>query len=63
VAKAFVDVKRCQGHGRCELIAPRLFTVTDLGVSSVLADEIDPGDMDSALEAEHSCPEQAITVE
>jgi ferredoxin len=63
MAKGIVDEQRCQGHGRCELIAPHLFAVDDRGISSVLVGDIDPADLADAEEAEQSCPEQAITVE
>ena len=63
MVKAIVDEQRCQGHGRCELIAPLLFAVDDRGISSVLVDDIDPADPADAEEAEQSCPERAITMQ
>jgi ferredoxin len=63
MAKAFIDAKRCQGHGRCALIAPQLFDVGDDGVGFVVADHIDAEDIAAAEEADLSCPEQAITLD
>jgi ferredoxin len=63
MVKAIVDEQRCQGHGRCELIAPQFFAVDDRGISSVLVDDIDPADLAGAEEAEQSCPERAITMQ
>lgn len=63
MTKASVDSQRCQGHGRCEIIAPQLFAVDGSGISRVLVAEIDPSDLADAQEAVLSCPEQAITLE
>ena len=29
-----IDASRCQGHGRCSLISPKLFDVTDDGLGN-----------------------------
>lgn len=63
MTKAFVDTSRCHGHGRCEIIAPKIFAVGGDGISRVLVGEIDPADLPDAREAAASCPEQAITLE
>jgi ferredoxin len=57
-----VDTAKCQGHGRCAIIAPDVFDVDDLGKSLVLLEEC-PGELRAAAEeAALSCPETAITV-
>jgi ferredoxin len=57
-----IDTTRCQGHGRCAIIAPGVFDVDDLGKGTVLLDPC-PGEFRAlAEEAEYSCPENAVTV-
>jgi ferredoxin len=57
-----IDTTRCQGHGRCAIIAPEVFDVDDFGQGKVLVDPC-PGELRAtAEEAEYSCPENAITV-
>ncbi len=58
-----IDGSRCQGHGRCELIAPTYFVVDDSGVGRVLVDVVDPADESDVDEAEFCCPERAISLE
>ena len=41
-----IDPERCQGHGRCALISPKLFDVDDVGLGVVLLP--DPGSEDAA---------------
>ncbi|GAA1518267.1 ferredoxin [Nocardioides humi] len=56
------DVERCQGHGRCALLAPDVFDVDDLGKVLVLRKEVGDelaGDVDEAVT---SCPEAALGV-
>ena len=59
-----IDAERCQGHGRCFLIAPNLFTFDDLGSGVVLAEGI-LGDetLEIARLAQLNCPEHAISIE
>jgi ferredoxin len=64
--KVLVDGGRCQGHGRCWSIEPKLFEPRDdLGHSAVLGGEDHPDDPDLIARAERAaeaCPERAITV-
>jgi ferredoxin len=58
-----VDPDKCQGHNRCYSIAPDLFELDDLGMSSAAGS----GDVPAALEgaarrAEANCPEHAVVV-
>lgn len=55
-----IDGSRCQGHGRCELIAPTYFVVDDTGHGQVLLAEVAPADEADVDEAEFCCPEKAI---
>jgi ferredoxin len=55
-----IDTTRCQGHGRCALINPELFEVSDDGYGEVLNPEPE-GDLKAdADRAVGNCPEQAI---
>jgi ferredoxin len=55
-----IDGSRCQGHGRCVLIAPDYFDVDETGLGKVLVAEIAPADAADLREARHCCPENAI---
>src|ERR1700739_1377720 len=57
-----VDTARCQGHGRCAIVAPEVFDVDDLGQGKVVLDPCPEEFRAAAEEAEFSCPETAITV-
>jgi ferredoxin len=56
-----IDASRCQGHGRCSLISPKLFDVTDDGLGQVLVTEPGPEDADDVARAIDNCPESAIS--
>lgn len=62
MARVSIDGEKCQGHGRCALIAPEVFDVDDLGVGVVLVDSVSGDDRDDAEEAALSCPESAIAL-
>ena len=58
-----VDPERCQGHARCNALAPELFVLDELGN----AHEVDGGRVPAGLEdkahlAKANCPELAIEV-
>lgn len=61
--RAFVDKNTCIGCGLCPSICSDIFEMDDDGLA--IAKEIDIEDslIDSAKEAEDSCPVGAITVE
>ena len=62
--KVSIDAERCQGHGRCFLMAPTLFDSDDLGNGTVLGDgTVPPEFFDVARLAEANCPEHAISIE
>jgi len=61
--RVHVDQARCQGHNRCYSIAPDVFELDDLGVSSETGDGIVPPELvDAARRAEANCPEFAISL-
>jgi ferredoxin len=55
-----IDSTRCQGHGRCALINPELFAVSDDGLGVVLQPEQGPEAAADIQRAIGNCPEQAI---
>jgi ferredoxin len=55
-----IDPTRCQGHGRCALISPDLFDVSDDGYGVVLDPEPEGDAQAGAGRAIGNCPEQAI---
>ncbi|MEQ8841869.1 MAG: ferredoxin [Acidimicrobiales bacterium] len=62
-----LDRVRCQGHGRCYVLAPAVFESDDDGygiVVSTLAvnSEILPDLHDAARKGAANCPEDAITL-
>jgi ferredoxin len=64
VFRVRVDPAKCQGHNRCYNLAPELFDVDDLGMSSARGDGTVPPELiDKARRAVANCPEYAITLE
>jgi ferredoxin len=58
-----LDADRCQGHGRCYVLAPDLFDADDFGHCVLLVDEVPAGRLDGARSGVENCPEQALTLE
>jgi len=58
-----LDADRCQGHGRCYVLAPDLFDADDYGHCVLLVDEIPAGREDDARTGVENCPEQALSLE
>jgi ferredoxin len=56
-----VDPDRCQGHNRCVVLAPDIFTTDEFGYASI-KDEATDVDLEEVQVAEQNCPERAITV-
>lgn len=58
-----VHPDRCQGHGMCRLICSQIFRLNDDdGHATVLTEEV-PHELEKkAIQAQRSCPEQAIEV-
>jgi len=61
--KVGVDRARCQGHARCNALAPELFELDDLGNAREIGDGTVPAGLeDKASLARANCPELAIDV-
>jgi ferredoxin len=61
--KVNIDSERCQGHGRCYVLAPDAFEDNYEGYGRVLGDGIVRPDQElAARRAAASCPEVAITL-
>jgi ferredoxin len=59
-----VDPDKCQGHNRCYSLAPELFDIDDLGMSSAKGDGTVPDELlDKARKAVANCPEYAVILE
>lgn len=61
--KAYVDKETCIGCELCPEICPEIFFMEDDGLANAEDIEISDDLLDSAKEAEESCPVDAITVE
>ncbi len=61
--RVHVDPDRCQGHNRCYSVAPELFDLDDLGISSEIGAGIVPAELiGEARLAVANCPEHAISL-
>jgi ferredoxin len=58
-----LDSERCQGHGRCYVLAPDLFDADEYGHCVVLTPEVPPHKEEEARTGVDNCPEQALTLE
>lgn len=63
LSQVSIDPNKCQGHGRCVLIAPDYFDIDDTGFGVVLRAEVSEADKADIDEAVLSCPENAIILE
>jgi ferredoxin len=62
--RVHVDPEKCQGHNRCFSLAPELFEIDEMGMSSAKGDGIVPHELlDKARRAVANCPEYAVTLE
>lgn len=61
--KVRIDRNRCEGHGRCQALAPELFEPDEFGNATAVADGIVPPEMEGkARLAAANCPEYAVRV-
>jgi ferredoxin len=61
--RVLVDGEQCQGHARCNMVAPDLFQLRDDdGHAVVVTDPVPPGREEAARRAALGCPERAIAV-
>jgi len=62
--KLTFDRSLCQGHNRCVMVAPSLFTADDDGYAVALVSGEVPIELEGqAILAADNCPEYAITAE
>lgn len=54
------NISKCQGHGRCAILAPDVFDVDDEGKVVLLTATVPETAIDDADEAITSCPESAL---
>jgi len=59
-----VDGERCMGHGRCYRLMPDVLGSDEEGYVTIRGQEIEvpEGQQENAVEAEGSCPEEAISL-
>jgi ferredoxin len=58
-----VDPDVCQGHGLCEVSAPKVFHLREEdGQSYVLSEEVSPPEEADVRLAARGCPERAISL-
>src|SRR5262245_51828453 len=61
--KVRVDAQRCQGHARCNALAPKIFELDKRGHARPVGDgTVKPEHADRAWLAKANCPELAIDV-
>ena len=60
--KVEVDRERCQGHGRCYVLAPEVFESDDDGYGFAISAEVAPQFAEAARKGAGNCPEDAITI-
>ena len=62
--KIHVDQDRCEGHGRCYMLAPALIEADDIGNGQEIGDGSVPADQEkNARLAVANCPERAVIIE
>ncbi|PQP22595.1 ferredoxin [Rhodococcus opacus] len=57
-----IDTTKCQGHGRCYLLAPEVFDMDEEGMGIVTDLRPAVEYLDSARSAAENCPETAISM-
>jgi len=61
--KAKVDKDTCIGCGLCPSICPNVFSMDSDGLAIAINDDVPEPSQDDALDAQGSCPVNAISVE
>lgn len=61
--KPIVDKDTCIGCGLCPSICEQCFCMEEDGKAGAVVNEVPEGSIDSAKEAEQSCPVGAISIE
>jgi ferredoxin len=57
-----VDGNVCQGHARCNALAPEIFELDDWGHAVAGEREVPAGHEEDAARAVRSCPEGALSI-
>ncbi len=57
-----LDRERCQGHGRCYVLAAAVFESDDDGYGLVVSADVPPELHEAARKGAGNCPEDAITI-
>lgn len=57
-----LDRERCQGHGRCYVLASAVFAADDDGYGVVVSETIGADLHEAARKGAGNCPEDAITL-
>ncbi len=61
--KVHVDPDKCQGHARCNALAPELFALDEFGNAHEKGDGTVPTGLENKADlARANCPENAISV-
>jgi ferredoxin len=61
--RVILDREKCQGHGRCYVLAPDVFAPDEEGYGTVLRSEVAGALVEEARRGAQGCPEEAITLE
>jgi ferredoxin len=61
--RVILDSEKCQGHGRCYVLAPEVFAPDDEGYGTVLQADVSGELLEQATRGAQGCPEGAITIE
>jgi ferredoxin len=61
--RVVLDSDKCQGHGRCYVLAPEVFAPDEEGYGTVVQPELTGPLVEAARLGAQGCPEAAITVE
>jgi len=58
-----VDKSLCQGHARCNAVAPEVYPLDELGYTNLDGEIEVPDELaEAALRGARSCPEMVITI-
>jgi ferredoxin len=60
--KIVVDRVKCTGLGICEAKAPNVFEIDEDGSLLVLAEHVDPDQLDKVKAATEGCPTRALSL-
>lgn len=60
MARVELDRDRCEGHGRCEMMAPEIYRLGDDGELEILLSEVEPNQRPSAEAGVMACPVAAL---